>query len=69
MTTYRIQWRLREYRRAFNGDEKWHDISGESYRLEEHALLRKAAFWEKEFEMMEFRVEAETTQKCPTEST
>lgn len=51
-----------------NGDDQWRDIQAEEYRLKDHAELRMKAFWEKEFPVMEFRVETVTKQKCPTES-
>lgn len=68
MTSYKIQFRLPEFRWMKNGDDQWRDIQAEEYRLKDHAELRMKAFWEKEFPVMEFRVETVTKQKCPTES-
>lgn len=56
MKTYKVQWRLPEFRHALKGDEAWKDFTAEEFLIPEHAQLRKSGYWEKQLPALEFRV-------------
>lgn len=55
MTTFRIEFRLPEFRHALKGDAEWKEMNGEEFRNAEVAELRKAGYWEKLGLPVEFR--------------